>query len=232
MLFEVESIPKGGVTLAIKVCVVEDQIDFLEGLMQLLSAEGFEVSGFRTSEDFIWKFKTEAPEILIIDIGLPGEDGISLVKKIRADFPNTVIVVITGRNTPEDVVDALEAGADDFLSKPFSVKELIARSKRVYNLRKHLFGGDDSVLLNSKNREIRTGESTVRLTRTEYIIFETLFENKKNFVRRESLTGKEEAEVSIQGRSLDVHILSLRKKIEPFGLRIETLRGVGYRLTT
>lgn len=218
--------------MSIKVCVIDDQTEFLEGLTMILRSQDFEVFAFQSTDDFLLKMRTLQPDVLIVDVGLAGgESGIQLVHKFRLDFPNMVMIVISGLNNPDHVVGALEAGADDFLAKPFSSREIIARFKRVYSLRRPQLMGSHSISLNPKSRELCTPEARIRLTKTEYMIFETLYGNPKTFVRREALLGSDPMGQN-KGRSLDVHILSLRKKIEPYGLRIETLRGVGYRFSS
>ena len=167
---------------------------------------------------------------------LPEQDGISVLKQIHRDYGALPVIVLTARNTEYDRVLGLDSGADDYISKPFGMMELVARVRAV--LRRTGSGESLTVLtagelsLFPERHEVQVGGSRVALTYKEYRLLSLLLENRGNVMTREILMEKVWGlEAERENRTLDVHIRTLRAKLGPAGKYIETIRGVGYRVS-
>ncbi|NPB05103.1 MAG: response regulator transcription factor [Aquificae bacterium] len=220
------------------VAVVEDDPDLLEVLRYNLEREGYKVYAFERGEEFIDLLTREIkPHLIVLDVMLPGKlDGFKIAQIVKNNeaYRDIPIVFLTAKGLEEDRLRGFELGADDYVSKPFSVRELLARIRAI--LRRYypqkvsvLRVGDLS--LDPERFEVRCGDEKVELTKAEFKILQTLMEHAPAAVRRSTLMdalapfGKETA-----SRTVDVHITKLRKKLGPCGSYIKTVRGVGYRL--
>ena len=218
-----------------KLAVVEDDLDLQEVMRDYLQNSGFEVTCFSDSEKFFSYPSFHTFDAYLVDRKLPGQSGLEVVRSLKAKNVNVPVVMVTGQSESNEIVEGLEAGADDYITKPFhyqvlvtKIKSLTERFQALKSLSeplKLINGGNLQLLENSY--ELKSGEDKVRFTRTEFQIFCPLFLKLGLFVRRESLF---EGDSQQKSRSLDVHVASIRKKIRSFGLDLETLRGVGYRL--
>jgi DNA-binding response OmpR family regulator len=173
-------------------------------------------------------------DVVVLDVMLPGMDGFSIVKQVRADRIGTPILLLTARDSTEDVVTGLDAGADDYLTKPFSFKVLLARLRALGRRkgtepRTHIQIAD--LLLDDGQHSVRRAGSTVQLTPTEFSLLDLLMRNAGRVLTRsriiEAIWGNER---DVENNTLDVFIRQLRTKIDPPGARklIQTIRGVGY----
>ena len=175
-------------------------------------------------------------DVAVLDVMLPGLDGLSIVRRFRQEGGATPILLLTGRDAPEDIVNGLDAGADDYLTKPFSFKILearlraLARRKRV-DPRPRL--KIDDLVLDPATHDVRRGESLIPLSRTEFVLLELFIRNPDRVMTRgrliEAIWGHDR---EVQNNTLDVLIRQLRSKIEPPGSTklLHTIRGVGYCL--
>ncbi len=200
------------------IAIIEDEIELLNmlGLMcRDLKHSSFE---FRTFEDFIFKFPTINPDLIITDRNLPGSNGNVLIESIRKLDTKIPILMISGSNAQENIIEALRLGADDFISKPFHPEVLALKIAKLFNK------PNDDLYLDPSQRLVRSNELSVYLTVIEFKIFEKLYHNFESFVARDTLLQSENS------RSLDVHINKLRKKLKSFNLSLETIRGTGYCL--
>lgn len=206
-------------------------------MLYTLNAAGFEAKGFGDSSSFFEALKTETPQLVMLDIMLPGEDGISILKRLRssavtADVP---IIMATAKGTEYDKVIGLDLGADDYLAKPFGMMEMVSRVKAVLrrtepkNTAKVLQVGD--LTLNTGEHTVSVRGARVQLTLKEYELLKKFMENLGRVFSREQLLQ------SIWGtdyigetRTVDVHIGTLRTKLGDCGDYIATVRGVGYRM--
>lgn len=217
--------------------VVEDDGAIRELMGYTLTASGFEVSGFDRGEA-LWKaLEAGLPRLIILDIMLPGEDGLSILKKLRSRPSTAAIPVImaTAKGTEYDKVIGLDLGADDYLAKPFGMMEMVSRVKAVLR-RAGAEEGDKilrigDVVINPQAHTVRLRDEVVLLTLKEYELLRLFAERPGHVFTREKLLMKVWGSDYVgETRTVDVHIGTLRSKLGEYGARIETVRGVGYRL--
>ncbi len=220
------------------VALVEDDPDLLEVLTYNLQKEGYKVYPFERGEEFIDLLTREIkPHLIVLDVMLPGKlDGFEIARIVKNNeaYKDIPIVFLTAKGLEEDKLKGFELGADDYISKPFSVKEFLARLKAIlrrYYPRKVSEVKVGKLTLDPERFEVRCGDRKVELTKAEFKILQTLMENAETTVRRSTLMdalapfGKE-----THSRTVDVHITKIRKKLGPCGNYIKTVRGVGYRI--
>ncbi len=216
---------------------VEDDNAIRELMIYTLAASGFEAKGFTDGESLFAALKEEKPRLILLDIMLPGEDGISILKRLRSGAATAEIPVImaTAKGTEYDKVTGLDAGADDYLAKPFGMMEMISRVKAV--LRRTERGEKAAVLnigmivLNSAAHTVTANGVEVRLTLKEFELLRLFMENPGIVFTRENLLQSIWGEdFLVETRTVDVHIATLRTKLGGCGDYIETVRGVGYRM--
>lgn len=216
---------------------VEDESSIRELMQYTLNMAGFEATGFSDSEEF-WKAMTSAlPELIMLDIMLPGEDGISILQKLRsspvtADIP---VILATAKGSEYDKVTGLDLGADDYLCKPFGMMEMVSRIKAVLRRTKPkqspelLKRGD--ITLDPARHTVTAGGQVVSLTLKEFDLLKLLLEsNGQVFTREALLSAVWGADFIGESRTVDVHIGTLRTKLGNAGVQIQTVRGVGYRM--
>ncbi len=216
---------------------VEDDTAIRELMVYTLKASGFEARGFADAKDFWDAVDSEVPNLVLLDIMLPGEDGITVLEKLRnrADTRTVPVIMASAKSTEYDKVSGLDRGADDYLAKPFGMMEMVSRVRAV--LRRSAAPQDDTTL-RSGNIELNIGEHRViangidvQLTLKEFELLRLFMENPGHVFSRESLLSRIWGEDFIgESRTVDVHIGTLRAKLGEAGDSIETVRGVGYRM--
>ena len=216
---------------------VEDDTAIRELMVYTLKASGFEARGFADAKDFWDAVDSELPGLVLLDIMLPGEDGLTVLEKLRnrADTRAVPVIMASAKGTEYDKVTGLDRGADDYLAKPFGMMEMVSRVRAV--LRRSAAPQDDKTL-RSGNIELNIGEHRViangidvQLTLKEFELLRLFMENPGNVFSRESLLSRIWGEDFIgESRTVDVHIGTLRAKLGEAGDSIETVRGVGYRM--
>lgn len=218
---------------------VEDDESIRELMIYTLRTAGYEAEGFTDGEGFWPAMKRTRPELIMLDIMLPGEDGISILKKIRADSANFDIPIImcTAKGTEYDKVMGLDQGADDYLVKPFGMMEMVSRVKamlrRVSPKKKPHILEFDGLVLDKNDHIVTLNGERIMLTLKEYEMLCLFMENPGRVYTREQLLATIwETDYIGETRTVDVHIGTLRTKVGDFGKHIETVRGVGYRLET
>lgn len=216
---------------------VEDDISSRELMIYTLKSAGFDAKGFPEGTDFWKALETETPELIMLDIMLPGEDGIEILKKLRkktktADIP---VIMATAKGTEFDKVTGLDTGADDYLVKPFGMMEMISHIKAV--LRRTAPKTAKNVLstgklsLNLDEHAVFADGEKVVLTFKEFELLKIFMENPGRVFSRDTLLEKIwGADYYGETRTVDVHIGTLRTKLGECGEYIETIRGVGYRM--
>jgi len=221
-----------------RILAVEDDERIREAVKLALEDEGWTVEGAASGEEAVELFARHVPDVVLIDIMLPGIDGFDLCRTLRrtSDVP---IVMVTARNDTHDVVAGLEAGADDYLTKPFAPKELSARIRALLRRVRPAAPGHERLvfgeleLIPEEGKVLRDGEE-VHLTKTEFRLLCELAENRGKVFSREELLDKVWGyDYFGDGRLVDVHIRRLRTKVEtdPAAPRhVVTVRGLGYRL--
>lgn len=222
-----------------KIAVVEDEPDILEVINYNLKREGFKVCTALNGTIGLAIIKKELPDLVLLDVMLPGKDGIEICSNLKKhpDTQHILIIMVTARGEESDIVLGLNAGADDYITKPFSPKELIARVKAV--LRRGVFVeqstedeliriGDLSIDI-SKHRVLLGGRE-IKLTATEFRLLHYLVANPGRVFSREQLLAKALGDYAdVVDRNIDVHIRGIRKKMDIDPSLIETIRGIGYR---
>jgi two-component system alkaline phosphatase synthesis response regulator PhoP len=221
-----------------KILVVDDEEDILELLKYNLSREGYEVSCTTSGEKTLNLVRTETPDLIVLDLMLPGMDGLEVARRLK-DNPNTKnvpIVMLTAKGEEADIVTGLELGADDYITKPFSPRILLARVRAV--LRRKEKGSQDktsviqihNLVIHPGRHEVTVNGDPVQLTFTEFGILNYLARRPGWVFTRSQIVDEVRGEdYYVTDRSVDVQIVGLRKKLGSAGNHIETVRGVGYR---
>ena len=216
---------------------VEDEKNIRELLVYTLETTGFEAKGITDSKELWSAMKEETPELILLDIMLPGEDGYAILEKLKnsSSTKDIPIIMVTAKDTEYDKVRGLEAGADDYVTKPFGMMEFVARVKAV--LRRAKRQSDDKELkcgglrVHVGKHEVRYYDERVELTRKEFEMLQYLIENKGIVLTRNQLLGHIWGyDFDGETRTVDVHVRTLRQKLGDAGNMIETVRGVGYRI--
>ena len=214
---------------------VEDDSSIRELVVYTLSNMGFEAVGFSEPKDFWKEIETRKPELLLLDLMLPQEDGITILKKIRNNpsYKSLPVIILTARDSEYDKVVGLDSGADDYITKPFGMMELVARVKAVLRRQGAPDVGDFTYkkLTVSVSRHTATVDSTpVKLTFKEFEVLQLLIENQnKVFTRDQLLNNIWGYDFDGENRTVDVHIRTLRQKLGEAGEYISTVRGIGYK---
>ena len=220
-----------------KILIVDDEEDILELVGYNLSREGYQTISAVTGEEALKKSRSETPDLIILDLMLPGIDGLQVMKALREDSvtKNIPTVMLTAKGDEADIVAGLELGADDYISKPFSPRVLLARVRAV--LRRNRRMAQTPSILRIHDLEIHQGRrsvsvkgDTVELTFTEFQVLSFLAARPGwVFTRGQIVDGVRGDSYPVTDRSVDVQIVGLRKKLGACGKYIETVRGVGYR---
>ncbi|CCK75275.1 MAG: response regulator transcription factor [Oleispira antarctica] len=213
-----------------QILLVEDDSAIAVGLKKLLMKEDFVVNCVATGQQAINQVLISLPDIIILDVGLPDMTGIEVLKKIRALHAELPILLLTARDEIKDKVEGLNAGADDYLTKPFDIDELIARLRvieRRLGTVKNSCIQIGAIILDIEKHEVSIAGALVELSRREYMLLKALMERAGHVLSKEQLEqtlygwGEE-----ISSNSIEVHIHNLRKKIDKSF--ISTIRGIGY----
>ena len=217
---------------------VEDESNIRELLVYTLEATGFKAKGFADGKGLRAALKEQIPDMILLDLMLPGEDGYSILEKLKKD-ENTrdiLIIMVTAKDAEIDKVKGLEAGADDYITKPFGMMEFVARIKAVLrrtnrnsNTDKELKCGDLRILVG--RHEVFWKDEKIELTRKEFELLVYLVENRGLVMSRNQILCQVWGyEFEGETRTVDVHVRSLRQKLGEAGNMVETVRGVGYRI--
>ena len=217
---------------------VEDDESIRDLLLYALRQSGFEAVGFSDGAAFCEAIDAgRMPELILLDIMLPGEDGISILRRLKQDgrTANIPVIILTAKGSEYDKVLGLDVGADDYVTKPFGVMELIARIKatlrragKLSNRRQFSYGG---IVLDDESHTVTANGTPVTLTFKEYELLRYLLENEGiAFDRPQLLNGVWGVDYFGGTRTVDVHIQTLRQKLGSCGDCIETIRGFGYRI--
>ncbi|MED5353548.1 MAG: response regulator [Nitrospinota bacterium] len=220
-----------------KIVVVEDEADILEVIDYNLSKEGFNVSSALDGEKGLVLVQKEIPDLVLLDLMLPGIDGIEICRQLKADSAtrSISIIMVTAKGEESDIVLGLGIGADDYVLKPFRPRELIARVKSVLR-RGGLREEDkevisfDELIIDCNRHEVRLENKKVNLTAMEFKLFYFLASHPgRVFTREHILNNVSSEDTYIIDRNIDVHIRSIRKKLDKKRDLIETIHRVGYR---
>ena len=226
----------GGTAKNIRILTVDDEEDIQELLRYTLEREGYEVAGALTGEEALESARANPPGLILLDLMLPGVNGLEVCRRLRAGGATRriPIIMLTAKGEEEDIVRGLELGADDYVVKPFSHKVVLARIAAALRRAGEEPGarvleiGDLS--LDRERYQVSLGGKPLDLTQSEFAILGALMAKPgKVMTRRQLIADIRGGEITVTDRSIDVHVTALRKKLGRQGERIVTVRGVGYR---
>ena len=218
---------------------VEDDASIRDIEVYALQSTGFDAKGFEDGDSFLQALKTEKPDLVLLDVMLPGTDGTEVLKKMKSnsDFADIPVIMATAKGSEFDKVQSLDCGADDYLVKPFGMLEMGSRVKAVLRRCKPK---DENVILQTGNLTLNVNERTViisgekiSLTYKEFELLKLFLQNPKTVFTRDRLYNEIWGSDFIgETRTVDMHIRTLRQKLGEYGKLIETVRNVGYRMST
>jgi two-component system phosphate regulon response regulator PhoB len=221
-----------------KILVVDDEDEILELLDYTLKKEGYQVTCAANGEEAVEKARSEVPDLVLLDLMLPEVDGLEVCRILKHDnrTSHIPIVMLTAKGEEADIVAGLELGADDYVTKPFSPRVLVARLRAVLRRKTGDFADEngiikaDDVVIDPLRHEVTVGGKAVRLTFTEFEILRLLVSRRgRVFTRYQIIDAIRNSEYIVTDRSVDVQIVALRRKLGSRGKHIETVRGVGYK---
>ena len=216
---------------------VEDDPSIREIEVYALHSTGLEARGFADGAEFWEALEKELPELVILDVMLPGEDGVAILKRLRADerYRDIPVIMATARSTEFDKVQSLDLGADDYITKPFGMMEMVSRVKAV--LRRSQPKQTvallklDGLTLDESQHTVTIDGQRITLTYKEYELLRLFLSHPgMAFSREQLLQTVWNTDYAVETRTVDMHIRTLRQKLGAYGRYIETIRGVGYRL--
>jgi two-component system, OmpR family, response regulator MprA len=220
-----------------KILVVDDERAVRESLRRALELEGYEIELAGDGSEALYRLESnDEPDAMILDVLMPGVDGLEVCRRLRGSGSRLPVLMLTARTEVEDRVAGLDAGADDYVTKPFALEELLARVRAL--LRRTSDDGDEllrfgDLELDPGTREVRRGERSIELTRTEFSLLELFLRNPRQVLTRSVIFQRVWGyDFGFGSNSLDVYIGYLRRKTEAGGepRLIHTVRGVGYAL--
>jgi DNA-binding response OmpR family regulator len=245
-VFEVQTAQRAGGNLAMnnnRILVVEDEAEIRQLIVLHLKRQGYEVHEVGNGEDAVRALSERDYQLVVLDWMLPGMSGLEITRWIRSreDFNVTPILMVTAKVEPEHIAAGLDAGADDYLPKPFDTLVLMARVNAL--MRRHHWLGQTkepaqtsvitvgALQLRPDQYEITLDGEKMDLTKSEYKLLECLMSHQGKVLSRESLIKEIQGDgVNVVGRTVDTHVFGLRKKLGPHSEMIETIRGIGYRV--
>lgn len=225
---------------SIQVLVVEDEQEIRELMALHLLRQGYRVTESSSAEEALNELNRNSNyQLFVLDWMLPGLSGVDIVDKVKAKNPQASVLMVTAKVEPQDIVAGLEKGADDYMTKPFNPSVFIARVKALLR-RAQVASPAASVegeyqlaglRMNFKTYEISYNDEVLHLTPSEFKLLGALVQNHGCVLTREQLIENIQGEgINVVGRTIDTHVFGLRKKLGEWGDRIETIRGVGYRV--
>ncbi|MGC8743167.1 MAG: response regulator [Verrucomicrobiia bacterium] len=223
--------------MAKKVLIVEDESDVLELLVYNIKQAGYNVITAEDGKEALWKVKTYIPDIIILDLMLPVMNGIEVCKILKNDplYSKTPILMLTARASENDRIEGFEAGADDYIVKPFSMRELLIRIKKLLNSftnkeRKKVRFASNGLVVDVDSFKVTYKNKPIELTSLEFKLLLTLMEKKGILLTRDQLLSEVwNYDAVIETRTVDAHISRLREKLGPAGKFIQTIHRLGYR---
>jgi two-component system response regulator MprA len=222
-----------------KILVVDDERAVRDSLRRALELEGYEIELAGDGREALYRLDTDSqPDAVILDVLMPGLDGLEVCRRIRANGNSVPVLMLTARDAVENRVEGLDAGADDYVTKPFALEELLARVRAL--IRRSAEGADERLRfadleLDPGTREVTRGSEPIELTRTEFSLLELFMRNPRQVLTRSIIFERVWGyDFGFASNSLDVYIGYLRRKTEAGGRPrlIHTVRGVGYALRT
>ncbi|MBD3376787.1 response regulator [candidate division KSB1 bacterium] len=227
--------------MAKTILIIDDEQDIIDLLQFNLQAEGYQILSALEGETAIELAQKKQPDLIILDIMLPGKDGYEVIRELRQDVKTKQIPVIflTAKDSEIDEVIGLELGADDYIVKPIGLRKLVARVKMVLRKTSTLVQEQNkkishgNLLIDAESYSVKVNRKPVDFTKKEFEILSYLAQRPGRVVTRETLLNEVWGEdVIVIDRTIDVHIRKIREKLEDYSSYIETIKGVGYRFKT
>lgn len=220
-----------------QVMVVEDEKEIRELMALHLLRQGYKVTECSRVEEAQEKLKEKSFDLLVLDWMLPGASGIELVQSLRQTSEPPRVLMVTAKTEPQDIVEGLENGADDYLTKPFDPAIFMARVRALLRRTAAKTSANSEILellglrLNQNSYEVTLNGEPLHLTPSEFKLLATMMAHPGRVLTRDQLIEKIQGEgVNVVGRTIDTHVFGLRKKLSTWGDYVETIRGVGYRV--
>lgn len=220
-----------------KIFCIEDDESIRELIVYALNSSGFEGYGFESGEEFFLEVNKSIPNLILLDIMLPGDDGLTILSKLKKNHntKDIPIIMLTAKTSEYDRVKGLDMGADDYISKPFGVMELISRVKAVLRRTGQVSSNNilsfDGIEIDYEKRTLRINNEIVRLTYKEFELLYYLLKNENIVLTREMIMNEVWGfDFEGETRTVDVHIGTLRQKLGESGKLIQTIRNVGYKV--
>lgn len=215
--------------------LVEDDDNIRKLVCYALTKEGYEIKGFSNAVDFYEEYSHQKPDLVLLDIMLPEEDGLSILQKIRMKDNDIFVIMLTAKDSEFDKVTGLDLGADDYIAKPFGMTELVSRIRAVLRRSRKNITEDKvyrigELSVDQEKHTVTVDNKEVVLSYKEYAILNELIEADGKVVTRENLFTKVWGEYYGESRTLDVHIRNLRSKLSTAAKYIITVKNVGYRI--
>lgn len=227
-------------TTAAKILLVEDEQSIRELIALHLLRQGYAITECENAEQAQAAQKNQKFDLMIVDWMLPGMSGVDFINSFKSD---SSVLMITAKSEPQDIIEGLEKGADDYLTKPFDPSIMLARVKALLRRAEYRqevkpaansdkdFLSLNGLKLNLNSLEVRLNDQDLHLTPSEFKLLQSLIENQGRVLTRDQLIDQIQGEsVNVTGRTIDTHVFGLRKKLNEWGDSIETIRGVGYRV--
>jgi two-component system phosphate regulon response regulator PhoB len=222
------------------ICVVEDERDIAELITYNLKREGYSVTAIRTGEEAISRISKLGPDLVVLDLMLPGVDGLEVCRRLKqaTETRNVPVIMLTAKSEDADIIAGLEVGSDDYITKPFSPKILVARIRAVLRRTRYREEAESlsrfaihGIEIDVPRHEVKCKGELLALSATEFGVLHFLAKNPGwVFSRRKIIAMVKGDDYPVTERSVDVQILGLRKKLGDCGDAIETVRGFGYRM--
>lgn len=216
---------------------VEDDKNIRDLVVYTINTTGLHAYGLEDGKALFNALTSETPELILLDIMLPGEDGLTILRKLKSSSrtKNIPVIMVTAKGSEYDKVVGLDEGADDYVTKPFGMMELVSRIKAVLRRAKREQGGEEIVVENLKidlkRHEVTVDGQPVALTLKEFELLRKLMKNKNIVLTRDQLLGEIWGyDFDGETRTVDVHVRTLRQKLGSAGELVQTVRGVGYRM--
>lgn len=216
---------------------VEDDKNINELILYALKANNYEAKGFEKGSDMLQELEKTTPDLIILDIMLPDEDGLQILKNLKEDSntENIPVIMLTAKSSELDKVVGLDEGADDYITKPFSVLELVSRIKAVLRRTQRAIESPiyvfNEISMDLEKREVKIDDKKINLTFKEFELLLYLIKNSEIVLTRENIVNKVWGyDFEGESRTVDVHIASLRQKLEDKAYYIQTVRNIGYKV--
>lgn len=221
----------------LSILVVEDEMEIRELIALHLLRQGYKVQEAASAEAASTLMDQQRFDLFVFDWMLPGKSGVDLVKELRAKNLKGSVLMVTAKAEPQDIIEGLEAGADDYIAKPFEPAIFMARVKALLRRSSALLETATSnfklkgLSVNTDTYEVSVDGESLHFTPSEFKLLTTMIQNRGKVLTREQLIEQIQGEgINVVGRTIDTHVFGLRKKLGTWGDNIETIRGVGYRV--